>query len=135
VPHPSRLWFMRNGADLNAAPRQPSCRNPTLRAGPTLERLSAHAEKTCTKPVRRNWYRYHNISVSLNQICPVEQLFSPRLRATFERKLKYETLHTIIYPENLPAAGSKGVPCQPLPQRGTAVISIFSLRRYAKSNR
>jgi hypothetical protein len=72
--------------------------------------LSADTEKTCTKPVRRNWYRFGTISVSLNQFCPVEQLFSARLRATFERKLKYETVHTIVYPESLPAAGSKGVP-------------------------
>jgi hypothetical protein len=66
--------------------------------------------KTCTESVRRNWYRFGAISGSLHQFCPVEQLFSPRLRATFERKLKYETAHTIVYPESLQAGGSKGLP-------------------------
>jgi hypothetical protein len=89
--------------------RQPSRRTPTSRAGPTLQRLSTYPDKTCTEPVRRNWYRFGTISVSLDQFCPVEQLFSARVRATFERKLNYETVHTIVYPESLPAAGSKGV--------------------------
>ena len=106
------------GRGLDAASRQPFRRTPTPRAGPTLQKLSACAtlrsraagsqdesrcsaiQKTCTKPVRRNWYRFGAISASLHQFCPVEQLFSPRLRATFERKLKYETVHTIVYPEN-----------------------------------
>src|SRR5271156_7184364 len=86
----------------------------------------ARFKKTCTKPVPHNWYRFRAISYSLNQFCPVEQLFSPRLCATFERKLKYETVRTIIYPESLPVAGSKGVePAgpRPPPRDGTRPIS------------
>ena len=60
---------------------------PSHKSVPMMQGLSACAEKTCTKPVRRNWYRFTAISGSLHQFCPVEQLFSPRLRATFERKL------------------------------------------------
>jgi hypothetical protein len=46
----------------------------------------------------------------LDQFCTVAQLFPPRVRATFKRKLKYENEHTIVYPEILPVAGSKGLP-------------------------
>ena len=82
-------------------------------------------------------YRFGAISGSLHQFCPLEQLFSPRLRATFERKLKYETVHKLIYPENLPAAegpkglpGTDGLPVGPVPQSrdGTDAISIFEFR-------
>jgi len=137
--------FHAKGRGLDAASRQPLRRAPTSRAGPTLQRLSACAEKTCTEPVRRNWYRFRRDFVQLvlvlDQFCPVEQLFPPRLRATFERKLKYETVHTIVYPESLPVAGSKGLPGSGgLPARGAqdcpaTAIPIFSLREPANSNR
>jgi len=105
--------------------------DPDSESGPP-----SRAEKTCTKPARRNWYRFRTISGSLHQFCPVEQLFSPRLRATFERKLKYGTVHRIVCPESLPAADSKGVPgtdglpVGPVPQSrdGTDAISIFEFR-------
>jgi hypothetical protein len=67
--------------------------------------FSSHAGKTCTEPVCPNWYGFGAISASLHQFCPVEQLCSARLRATFERKLKYETVHRMVYPESLPVAG------------------------------
>jgi hypothetical protein len=55
---------------------------------------SARATKACTKPVRRNQYRFlldlGQLVLVLDQICSIAQLFSPRLRAKFERKLKYE---------------------------------------------
>jgi hypothetical protein len=70
--------------------------------------------KTCTEPVRLNWYRiwrdFVQLVLVLDQFCPIAQLFPPRRRATFERKLKYETVHTIACPENPPVAGSKGLP-------------------------
>ena len=78
------------------------------------QRRYAHAEKTCTKPVCRNQYRFSpefvQLVLVLDQFCPVAQLFPPFLGATLERKLKYETAYTIVYLENQPAAGSKGVP-------------------------
>ena len=115
---------------LMREPRQGLCIAPAGRA---------RFKKTCTKPVPHNWYRFRAISYSLNQFCPVEQLFSSPLRATFERKLKYETVHTIIYPESLPVAGSKGAPCEPVPFRdcGTelAPLPLFSPRAATQVNR
>ena len=45
----------------------------------------------------------------LHRFCTVAQLFSPRIRATFEWKLKYENAHTLDCFSILPAAGSKGL--------------------------
>src|SRR5271156_4465133 len=106
------------------------CLNPLMRE-PRQGLCIAPAEwarfkKTCTKPVPHNWYRFRAISYSLNQFCPVEQLFSSPLRATFKRKIKYETVHTIFSPESLPVAGSKGVePAAPVPRLrdGTRAIA------------
>jgi hypothetical protein len=95
--------------------------------------------KNCTEPVRHNRYRFWRdfgqLVLVLQQICSIAQLFSPRFRATFERKLKYEIVHRIVYSESLPVAGSKGVPRQALPHCGTGAIFIFSVRTSAKSNR
>jgi hypothetical protein len=98
-----RAFGSCEGWGFRRTSRRPFRRTPTSRAAPTMKRLSAHAEKTCTEPVCRNWYRFGASSASLHQFCPVEQLFSARLRATFERQLKYETVHRIVHPESLPA--------------------------------
>jgi len=64
-------------------------------------RLAAGAgaiQKTCTTPDCRNWRMFRAISSSrivLAQFCTWVQLLSPRLRATVERKAKYENVHTI----------------------------------------
>ena len=79
-------------------------------------------------PARKNLYRtcssrsvqvlpnFVQLVLVLDQFCPSAQLFPPRLRATFKRKLKYETAHTIVHrracppQEGPPMAGSKGLP-------------------------
>jgi hypothetical protein len=89
--------------------------------------------------------RFRTASTGSAHFCPVGQLFSPRLRAVLERKLKYETAHTILYASSLPAPGSKGAArAYILPAartqhctRAAAHISIFIfwLRGSANSKR
>jgi hypothetical protein len=113
--------FFLKGAGLDAASRQPPLQS---RAAGSQDESSRPAGrfKTGTKRVCRNWYRSSPISASLNQFCPFEQLFSPRIRATFERKLKYETVHTIVHLGSLTVAGLKSLPgvASPPAARGPA---------------
>src|SRR5271154_3000072 len=80
---------------------------------------------TCAESVRLNWCRFSAIWGSLDQLCPLEPLFSLRLRVTVERKVKYESTHTIVYPESLPVAGLpaaegwKRARCWAIPGRGS----------------
>jgi hypothetical protein len=123
VAHPSRFCFRRRVGGLDAG-----CDKRSVGLLPRIlirrcKGFPPTPKKACTEPVRRNWYRFGPISGSLHQFCEAEQLFSPRLRATFERKPRYETVHTIVYPENLPAAegppvaGSQGLPREPAYRR------------------
>jgi hypothetical protein len=91
--------------------------------------------QTCPSQSVQVLHNFVQLVLVLHQICSTAQLFSPRCYATVEPKPKYENIYTIVYPESLPVAGSKGVPCQPVPQRETALISIFSLRATTNSNR
>jgi hypothetical protein len=84
-------------------------------------RLRRVAEENTLRACRKNLYQtcssqsvqvlrdFVQLVLVLDYFCPIAQLFPPPLRATFERKLKYENVPTIIYPESLPVAGSKGV--------------------------
>ena len=63
----------------------------------------------------------------LDQICTRVQLLSPRLRATVERKPKYENVHTI---EQAPSIRTRR-----LARRGSGPISMLSLRVLHNSNR
>jgi hypothetical protein len=71
-------------------------RAPLLR--PASKTLPARAKKDCAKPVRRNQYRFSSdflqLVLFLDHFCPIAQLFPPPLRATLQRKLKYESTHT-----------------------------------------
>jgi hypothetical protein len=115
------LLFHAKGGGLEEASRQPSRRTPTSRLGSTTQTVRLRhpsvpcrktIQKPCTKPVHRNRYWFSpdfvQLVLVLDHFCPIAQLFPPRLRATFERKLKYETAHTIVYPDSRPVEGSKG---------------------------
>jgi hypothetical protein len=72
--------------------------------------------------------RFRPLEMLLDQFCTWVQLFSPRLRATVERKLKYENVHTI---EQAPSNRR----CR-LARRGSSrAISTLSLRVVRNSNR
>jgi hypothetical protein len=82
--------------------------------------LNKYLYRTCPSQLVQVLRDFGQAVLVLDQICPVEQLFSARLRATFERKLKYETVHRTVHPESLPAAGSKGLPgAESLPAAGS----------------
>jgi len=80
----------------------------------TEDPVTPHADKTCTKAVRRNQCRFSpdfvQLVLVLDHFCPIAQLFPLLLRATLQRKLKYEIGPTIVHAERLPAAASKNVP-------------------------
>ena len=106
--------FTTNGCSVVNS--RPHSFRPAAGEGTSARHSPPALKKTCTKTVRRNRCRFCEISAGLNQFCPGEQLFASRLRATLKRKLKYESAHTIARPgtcppqEDLPAAGSKGLP-------------------------
>ncbi len=82
--------------------------DPAVRTFRIYRRRRTRAiQKTCTTPVCRNWRGFRAFSsliIALDQFCTWVQLCSPRLRATLERKPKYENVHTI---ERARAAGSQ----------------------------
>jgi hypothetical protein len=101
----------------------------------TLRACRKNLFQTCSSQSVQVLPNFGQLVLVLDQIGSIAQLFPPPLRATFEPKLKYENVHTTVYPESLSVAGAKGAPCQPVPPRGIASISIFSRRAAANSNR
>jgi hypothetical protein len=110
-PGAASLRFLK-GAGLAAASREPLRR--VLTSTPGLVRTPPPARKslyqTCPSQRVQVCADFVQLVLVLHQICSIAQLFSSRLRAIFERKLNYETAHTLVYAKSPPAAGSKGLP-------------------------
>jgi len=60
-----------------------------------LQRDSQNLYQTCPSQLVQVWRDFGQMVLVLHQFCPIAQLFPPRLRATFERKPKYEKVHGI----------------------------------------
>ena len=91
-------FILRTGSAGSKGLRYSAIRPENRHAG-SKGLLYTAIQNTRAKLVRRNQHKsspnFVQLVLVLYQFCTNAQLFPPRLRATFEWKLNYETTHTI----------------------------------------